>query len=622
MRTERPRVCLIPFILSFFLCSLIHFCCENALGEQQRDFEVDSPYFQWVKEYVVPETELCRGPISRIDKKLRVRCDIAAHDLKDGYFCGVISDDLKILPVENCDGITWPERNEAVSPDSARWIATRNGIKVVSADGLESMITGAEGLPYEDVTAIDLGAGGTAWIGTARGAVYFDGESWFYFAGRRWLPDDRVNDIVFAADGGAWIATNAGVVHLARKEMSLERKALIFDDAMQARHNRDGFIAESPLGTPGDVSSYYLSDDDNDGQWTEMYLAAECFRYASTGDPAALANARKSLDAMLLLLTVSPAKGFPARSVLPPDKCPGRDSVKWRIITDGNICWKGDTSTDEVVGHMFGLPIFYDLCANENEKKRIAGAVAPMMDRIIENGYTLTGPDGKVTTDGHWDPLWINKGQGRLGDRGLNSVEILSALLSAYHITGDKRYLDCYNKLIDEYGYNKNALHWKTISDQYQKNYDSYEMGYLSFYNLLRYETDDNLWKNYYFEGLRLAMEEEYGARNAEQIVIFGVFARAGYGLDLAVRTLRELPVDLIKHSVFNSVRADMAVSSKKDRFRRMQSRFVPPYMEVGTVRWSENMFALDFPDGSGAEVMAQFYLLPYWMARYHGIIR
>ena len=45
-----------------------------------------------------------------------------------------------------------------------------------------------------------------------------------------------------------------------------------------------------------------------------MYAAAECFRYAVTKSPEALANARKSVQAVLFLEEVAGRRGFPART--------------------------------------------------------------------------------------------------------------------------------------------------------------------------------------------------------------------------------------------------------------------------------------------------------------------
>jgi hypothetical protein len=441
-----------------------------------------------------------------------------------------------------------------------------------------------------------------------------------WFSGPRWIAPGDVRKIVFTDRGRLLITTDAANTLIGGELMTLEEKALHFEKIAQARHNRDGMISDCTLTTPGDVSSYKLRDDDNDGQWSEMYLAAESFRWAVTQDPAAHANAQHTFRAMIKLLTIAPVKGFPARSVLPAHQCPGADPQNWRMLPGGAECWKSDTSVDELVGHYFGLPIYYDLVADDQEKETIRRAIADLTDYILDNGLRLVDENGQVTTHGNWDPEWVNT-VGRTGDQGLNSAQALNALLSAHHITGNNRYLNKYHELIKEHGYHKNALKWKEIGDRFQVNHDSDEMGFLSFYNLLRYEDDDAI-RKYYIEGLRRAWETDLPERNPEQIIIYGAFAKENFRLDLAVRTLREIPLDLIKWSVHNSIRTDLPRDPDPDRFVKAQSAFVPPYTETRTMRWSENMYLLDVDDGGRSEAMPVFWLLPYWMARYHGMIQ
>jgi len=98
--------------------------------------------------------------------------------------------------------------------------------------------------------------------------------------------------------------------------MTLAQKAQVFEERIRARHDRYGLTASSNLRVPGDLSSNVTRDDDNDGLWTAMYAAAECFRYAVTKSPEALANARKAVEAVLFLEEVAGRRGFPARSFI------------------------------------------------------------------------------------------------------------------------------------------------------------------------------------------------------------------------------------------------------------------------------------------------------------------
>ena len=67
--------------------------------------------------------------------------------------------------------------------------------------------------------------------------------------------------------------------------MTLADKSRAFVERVQARHNRWGLTADSRLRVAGDVSSNQPISTDNDGLWTAMYVAAECFVSRSRARP-------------------------------------------------------------------------------------------------------------------------------------------------------------------------------------------------------------------------------------------------------------------------------------------------------------------------------------------------
>lgn len=66
---------------------------------------------------------------------------------------------------------------------------------------------------------------------------------------------------------------------------------------------------------------------------------------------------------------VTDTRGFMARSVVPENS--SRDSgLHWHESTSlPGWRWRGETSSDEVVGHMFAYPLLYDLLADGEEAK-------------------------------------------------------------------------------------------------------------------------------------------------------------------------------------------------------------------------------------------------------------
>jgi len=207
-------------------------------------------------------------------------------------------------------------------------------------------------VPLAEFTVVANESPSITWIGTRQGAIRFsqDFRVRVYFAGHRWLPDDHVTGIGF--DGAAvWLETSKGFARIEYKSMTLADKSRIFVDRVQARHNRWGLTADSQLRVPGDLTSNQMASSDNDGLWTAMYVAAECFRYKVTGAPDARANARRGMEAIVRLETITGIAGFPARSFIKVGEDVQPMDGEWHDTPDKVWRWKGDTSSDEIVGH-------------------------------------------------------------------------------------------------------------------------------------------------------------------------------------------------------------------------------------------------------------------------------
>ena len=136
---------------------------------------------------------------------------------------------------------------------------------------------------------------GAVWSATPHGVTRVDPtapprDRNQYFAGKRYLPADEVLQLAADQSAGMWVRTKAGVSHIELRTMTLAAKAALFEERVHARHDRHGLVSPSVLRVPGDVSTNQVRDDDNDGLWTSMYAAAECFRYAVTHSPVALAG--------------------------------------------------------------------------------------------------------------------------------------------------------------------------------------------------------------------------------------------------------------------------------------------------------------------------------------------
>src|SRR5258708_2142496 len=338
----------------------------------------------------------------------------------------------------------------------------------------------------ETVTASD----GAIWQRTSGGlfrrdarAAERDGTQ--FFAGRRYLADDEVTAFAPDKSGGMWVRTRTGVSHIEYRPMTLADKAAIFEQRIRERHDRYGLVASSMLREPGNLTTNQLEPSDNDGLWTAIYAAAECFRYAATKSEEALANATKSLEAMLFLEQVTGRSGFPARSYIRKGDWRPNGGT-WHWTSDGQYEWKADTSSDEIVGHFFAFGLAYDLLPDGPLKQRIGATTRRIMDHIIEHGYNLTDITGKPTTWGKWSREYF-EGKGK-SDSALNSMELLSFLKTAEHITGDARYGREYRKVAIALKYLEQTQRYLELKREI--NYSDEELAMLPFYLVFQYESD------------------------------------------------------------------------------------------------------------------------------------
>ncbi|MFA6034965.1 MAG: two-component regulator propeller domain-containing protein, partial [Myxococcota bacterium] len=362
---------------------------------------------------------------------------------------GVLSYDLALTAVRvytQADGLPSNDvRSLALDPENLLWAGCAGGLanKGCGCGGtVFTPVTGTDGLPYDDVTGVHVIAAGDLLISTKDGAIRWQsGKRFRYYNGRYWLPSNDVREATASADGTLWFATAEGVGRVWTESYTLEKKAAHYQAIMRERHNRLGYFTGCYLDKPGDPSKWRNGDDDNDGQWTGMYLGALSFQYSVTKDPQVRQWAAESMQAMLKLESVAGGVGFFARTLVPGAECEAKQKSggKWRLDDTGVWCWKGDTSSDEFVGHVYGLSLYYDLVADDAEKQQIAATIGRILSRLIDTGYILTDTDGHQSTDGHFDPLFMET-VGLFGDAGLNGAMILGGLKFAYRITGEQKF--------------------------------------------------------------------------------------------------------------------------------------------------------------------------------------
>jgi len=481
-------------------------------------------------------------------------------------------------------------------------------------------------LPWPEVTCLAVATNGL-WVGTTRGLFLQTAPGRFrYFASKRWLEDDAVTDLQVTPSGDAWVLTRFGLSKIEFRTMTLAQKAAYYEKKIRQRHLRYGFCSELRLLRPGDPASAEMIDTDNDGGWSSYYLASQAFHYAVTGEESARAHAWETFDALERLQTINGLDGFPSRTfertgfkVSDPDR--------WHQAPDATWEWKGTTSSDEITSQTFAYAVLYETAAiHPAEKARLAADYDKIIGHIVRHNLYLVDVDNQPTLWGRWHPEYVNRYPPTVGDRRLNSAEIIAFLQFGYRVTGKELYREKALELINRFGYLANITNRMenlrvTPGVEYQGmqmgsewNHSDDELAFFNYWTLYRYAFNDRL-RALYAGAIRDHWELERGERCPVWNFIYGMTGTPWFDLEAGVWTLQRFPLDLVSWTVTNSHRHDL--TRLPSNFRGQETEQLLPPDERAIMRWNGNPFTLDGGNGGQTELAGDEFLLPYWMGRY-----
>lgn len=409
--------------------------------------------------------------------------------------------------------------------------------------------------------------------------------------------------------------------------LTMERKAEIFQADMEARFLLEGqaLCKLKHAGPDKEFIDYNMPDN---AYMTGIYTATLSMKYAATKAPEDLEKARQSLRALHLLCTVSGEPGLLARAAWPKER-PSRDDGIWRDSPDGVHRWRGDVSTDQVDGVMFGFFFAFDLVADDAEKRMIAKDVAAMADRIVAHDLRIVDIDGKPTQWGKYYPSHV-----RMMEK-MNALLWLQVCKVAAHVTGDAKHAELYRRYAVDEKYAEIAVDARrTFNPLFPGavNHSDDVLLYLAYTPLLALETDHAL-RGLYEKSARRAWDGNGKFSGvAPEGNPFYAFAMAKHlgevsGVDAGVNTLRWFPLHMkMNRSVIAAFEAshgfvyDPAPVSPEpakdsvipvDRRQKTWSAWVQnPYQARGDDAVDESM-----------EFNGHDYLLGYWMGRHYGYV-
>lgn len=524
----------------------------------------------------------------------------------------------------NEDFIDWgilPSKHtrDLLSLGSRLLISSQKGLGVLRGAAL-TILKGTDGLPVENTSCMEKGFDGDVWIGTDKGAIRMLGDDWHYFAADHWLPGNQVNGIA-VADKAVYVATDKGIGIIRYEPFTLQKKAAYYEKHLNEwGHKRLGFIH-----TLYQKNGEWVREvSDNDGGHTATYLAAMCYKYAATGDPAAKAEAIESFKAMLWLQKITGTEGFIARSIwsTTADKDErgkqgsGGLPAKWYPTSDGKWFWKGDTSSDEVTAHFYSVSLFYDLVADGKDKEMVKDHLRRMANYILKCDWTMHDMDGKPTRWARWNPEYLLRPYG-YNDRGVNGLEILSFMQSAYFITGEEQFGKGLQQLVG-WGYHTTTIRQKNIFPPATLAPWDDNLAFESYNTLLRYVTDPAL-RSVYLRSLERTWEVKRMEHLPWYNFSYGAITGNDCELDRAVKHMREWTLDCTTYNFRNSERDDIHVEPGYVSYEGARTSLSP--RETSVARGSGNATVLDGGSGGRMVMEPTSFLRDYWMARYHGFI-
>ncbi|QDK36173.1 hypothetical protein [Bdellovibrio sp. NC01] len=163
---------------------------------------------------------------------------------------------------------------------------------------------------------------------------------------------------------------------------SLEEKQRGYEKNTVDHHiNDQGMSAVATVDERGRLVRY--ENDGDSALWTGMYIGSQAMRYLATKDQAALANVRKSLKGLFILMDITGNKGEFARTLA--TYVPGQPiPEKWHqgAAPFQNIIWQEGGNNDMVKGIMHGF-LWASIVIPESETE-IWGHLKEKSARLID----------------------------------------------------------------------------------------------------------------------------------------------------------------------------------------------------------------------------------------------
>jgi uncharacterized protein (TIGR03437 family) len=365
-----------------------------------------------------------------------------------------------------------------------------------------------------------------------------------------------------------------------------ESDALAISANIQARHMPFGTILD-PLyasSTSNQIVQYTRCGDS--ALWTGALLAAESFRYGVTKSADALANVKGALAGLKSLADVTGDNRL-ARCIVPMASPYAANIASEEASNTVNQnppwIWIDNTSRDQVVGAFFGLGVAFDVVDDPGVKAAASDLATRLIGFISRHQWS---PNDDISST-----------------FSLRPEELQTLLQVARHVNPANTVSGPLIVLPVATGV--------TIDVQSNSSYFKFNLDYLSFYHLVRLQDNDSNRGAY-------GTLRDYTA--SHQNAFFNMIDRALRGPDAA----RDAETRALLDQWLLRSRRDFTVdvSSKVSVCGSEACQPVPVALRPpATFLWEVDPFQLRGGGSGIIESAGVDYILPYWMARYYGVI-
>ncbi len=388
-------------------------------------------------------------------------------------------------------------------------------------------------------------------------------------------------------------------VFLCEQAKATEADALAISANIQALHQPFGTILNPIFAGPtsNQVVGYTRCGDS--AIWTGHYLAAEAFRYSVTQSADSLNNVNKAIAGIKSLADVT-GTNLLARCLVPLSS-PYAAGIQSEESANGiytnssaGYFWVGNTSRDEYLGVIFGLGVAYDLVNDPGVQASISALATRLIDFLQSNGWSVVMPDGSVSTSFLVRP-----------------DEILTLLQVGRHVNS--------SAFSTSYDVQRVLLALAVLAPisvdvSSDSSYFKFNLDYISFYNLIRLETSS---ASSIYQGAYSVLR---GFTAGDQNAFFDIIDRGLNGANPA----RDAETAALLNEWLQRSRRDPTVNLNgvvpvcgSQSCNPIPDALRPP----DDFLWQESPYQLTGGGSSIIETAGIDYILPYWMARYYGVV-